>query len=317
MKKSSSRSRPPKVSVIVVTRNRKKEVLDCLNSLYASTHKNLQVILVDNNSQDETVKIVKKSYPRAEVIALPENTGPWQGKNIGEKAARGKYIFFLDSDTVVDNRCLSEMVALAESDQSVDFICPKIYYFDKRQTIWCAGAAINLLTSQAKNRGTNEEDRGQFDQVVKTGYSPTAYLVTAKLAKKLNGHRQDLFMSFGESDYGYRAQKEGAKVVFCPKAKLWHRINQAENIHSIRALGFNLPLRAYYFARNRMVFMKAHASRFNFFVFLVIFFPALTLYITGKIIAFRGWQFLVPHFEGTIDGIKYLFTGRLDNSRWT
>lgn len=306
------------ISIIIVTRNRERETIDCLASIFNSDYQNFEVILIDNASTDETVKSVKEKFAKVQLIRSNQNLGPWKGKNLGEKQAEGEFIFFLDSDTILGKNCLSEMVKLIKNKPKIEFVCPKIYYFDAKDVIWSAGAQVNLLTSQAKNRGVNEKDNGQYDYVSETGYSPTAYLVTKNLAQKLKGHNEKLFMSYGESDYGYRARETGAKVCFCPTAKLWHKINLNENSKSIRALGYNLPLRAYYFSRNRIVFMKRHASFLNFLIFLFVFFPLFNLYITYKIILFgEKGKFLSPHFEGIIDGLKYLFTDKLNNNKWT
>ena len=121
-------------------------------------------------------------------------------------------------------------------------------------------------------------------------------------------------MTYGDTDYGFRARKAGFKVIFCPKAKLWHCLKKEANIKTIRALGYNLPMRAYYLARNRVIFMKRHTSKINLFIFILIFYPIFTLYFVYKIIIFGGgWRFLGPHLKGTFDGIKYIFGGRIVN----
>lgn len=302
-------------SIIIVTRNREKVVLACLKSIFNMDYPNFEVILVDNASADNTIEQVKTKFPKVKIIKSEKNLGACGGKNLGQKEAKGEYLFFLDSDTIVDKKILTEMIKIAESEAKIGMVCPKMYYFDKKNIIWYAGAGINLLTSQAKNIGNHEEDQGQFDQVRETSFAPTAYLVKRIVAEKLKGHGEIFFMGYVDSDYGYRTREAGFKVMFCPKAKLWHRIKQEENVKSIRALGYNLPLRAYYFARNRVVFMKSHAPRINFLIFMILFFPLMTIYITYKIISFKGWQFLKPHLEGSLDGLKYALGGKIKN-RW-
>lgn len=302
-------------SIIIVTRNREQEVSVCLKSIFNMDYQNFEVILVDNASADNTIKQVKAKFPKVKIVKSEKNLGACGGKNLGQKQAKGEYLFFLDSDTIVDKKILTEMVKIAESEAKIGMVCPKMYYLDKKNTIWYAGASINLLTSQAKNIGNHEEDQGQFDQVRETSFAPTAYLAKRIVAEKLKGHGEMFFMGYVDSDYGYRTLEAGFKVMFSPKAKLWHRINQEENVKSIRALGYNLPLRAYYFARNRVVFMKAHAPAVNFLIFMILFFPLMTTYITYKIISFKGWQFLKPHLEGSLDGLKYALGGKTEN-RW-
>lgn len=302
-------------SIVITTYNRKEVVLDCLKSVFKMDYPNFEVILVDNASTDQTAQAVDKKFPKVKVIASKRNLGLNGGKNLGQKYAKGEYILFLDSDTVVDKNILTELVKLAESDSKIGVVCPKMYYMDRKNTIWYAGSVVNLFTSQTRNIGANEEDNGQCDQIRETQFAPTAYLATRKAVDKLKGHEEDFFMTYGDTDYGFRAQKAGLKVVFCPKAKLWHRLKTHENSSTIRALGYNLPMRAYYFARNRVVFMKRHAPLINFSIFMILFFPLITFYFTYKIIRYHGgWKFLKPHLMGTFDGLKYLLGGKIENS---
>lgn len=302
-------------SIIIVTYNREKIVLDCLKSVMNLDYKNTEIILVDNASSDQTVNRVKKEYPLVKVIRNKTNLGLNTAKNLGQKHSKGEYILFLDSDTYVHKKMLSAMLKLAESSKKIGIICPKMYYFKPKDVIWYAGSSVNLLTSQTKNWGCNQKDKGQFDQVYQTQFAPTAYLASRELVDKLKGHSGSLFMSYGDTDYGFRAKNLGFQIVFCPQAKLWHKITMQDNTNTIRSLGYNARMRAYYFARNRVIFMKKHAPKLNFFIFLIIFFPAFTLYISAKIIAYRGWKFLLPHWQGSWDGLVYAVNNRLIN-RW-
>lgn len=298
----------PLVSVIIVTFNREKEVLSCLESILKTDYLNKEIILVDNASSDQTVAKVKKRFPSVKIVISKTNRGNSGGKNLGQSEAKGKFVCFLDSDTVVDQRFLSEMVLAASIDPKIGLVCPKMYYFDKKNIIWYAGASINLFTSQTKNKGCNEEDLGQYNKITETDFAPTAYLATRETVNKLKSHDEIFFMAYNDSDYGLRTKEAGFKVIYCPQSKLWHRLGVQENNKSVRALGFNLPLRAYYFARNRIIFMNKHAPKVNFWIFFFLFFPLFTLYFSYKIIVFGGsQQFLKPHLKGSLDGIKYLF----------
>ncbi|PIS14588.1 hypothetical protein COT64_01705 [Candidatus Shapirobacteria bacterium CG09_land_8_20_14_0_10_39_12] len=302
------------VSVIIVTRDRQRQVSECIKSVSLSDYPFFEIILIDNASKDETVTEIKKHFPKVKILTSAKNLGANGGKNLGQKQAKGDYFFFLDSDTVVDKKLLSELVKVAQSDPQIGMVCPKMYYFDKKDVIWYAGAYINFLTSRAKNIGNDETDLGQHDQVRETSFAPTAYLVKRIVAEELKGHGEIYFMGYVDSDYGYRIKEAGYKVMFCPKAKLWHRIGQYENSRTIRALGYNLPLRAYYFARNRVVFMKSHAPLPNFLIFMVTFFPLMNGYFLYKIIVFGGWRYLRPHLEGCFDGLRYAFGGKIKNN---
>ncbi|MCL5090434.1 MAG: glycosyltransferase family 2 protein [Patescibacteria group bacterium] len=306
------------VSIIIVTRNRQKIVEECLKSVYKTNYPNFEIILVDNGSSDETVPVIRKKFPQVKIVRSEQNLGANKGKNLGQKQAKGDYFLFLDSDTTVAKNFLSALVLLAEKNPQAGIICPKMYYYDQKTILWYAGVKMNLLTSQTQNIGSNEGDHGQYDQVRETLFAPTAYLAKKEVVKKLKGHDEIFFMTYGETDYGFRARKAGFKILFCPEAKLWHRLGQEENTKSIRGLGFNMPMRAYYFARNRVIFMKRHSPPKNFTVFITIFFPLATMHMIYATIKYGGgWTYLRPYLEGTWDGVKFLFTKKVNNNHWT
>lgn len=302
------------VSIVITTRNRKKFVLDCLSSVFDNDYPNIEVILSDNASHDGTVDAVRKQFPKVKIAAGTENLGLNGGKNRGQKIASGDYIFFLDSDTIIAKNIISEMVNIAQKDSQIGLVCPKIYYYDKKDTIFYAGTFLNLLTSQTKNIGANEKDIGQWDQIRETQFAPTAYLATRKVADLLKEHDEIFFMTYGDTDYGFRVRKTGYKVMFAPSARLWHRLNFQDNTQGIRGLGYNIPLRAFYITRNRVIFMKRHAPKLNFIIFMILFYPLFTLYYSYKILQYGGgWKFLKPHLDGTLAGLKYIFGRPIDN----
>lgn len=297
------------VSIITVTRNRKELVRQCLDSVFKMAYPNFEMILVDNASADGTAEMVNKEFPSVKVISSAINLGLNGGKNKGEQFAAGDYVLFLDSDTIVDRFFLTELVRMAQGHPEAGIVCPKMFYYDHKDVIWYAGSYVNLLTSQTKNIGANQKDGPQWSKERETEFAPTAYLATKAVVDKLQGHNEVFFMTYGDTDYGFRAREAGFKVLFCPSAKLWHCLKKEDNLRTIRGLGYNLPMRAYYFARNRVIFMKMHAPRGKFILFLIFVYPVITIYMAYKIIVLKGgWKFLKPHLEGAFDGIVYLFT---------
>jgi GT2 family glycosyltransferase len=116
-------------------------------------------------------------------------------------------------------------------------------------------------------------------------------------------------MTYADADFAFRVKKAGLKILYAPKAMLWHRLSMKENVETSRALGYNLPMRAFYFARNRVIFMKRNASRLDFLIFMLVFFPLFTLFITYKIIRFSGFSdFLRLHLAGSWEGFLFAIT---------
>lgn len=298
-------------SVIITTRNRKNIVLDCLNSVLRMNYTNLEVILMDNASSDGTTEAVKKKFPRVKIVVSKKNLGIAGGRNAGLKVAKGGYILFLDSDTVVDINMATELINLIAKDAKIGIVVPKIYFFDEPNRIWYAGAKVNLFTSRTKNIGVYELDQGQYEQVYEVSHGPTAFLCRKEVIERIGDHEEKYFMSYADLDFAIRAKKNGFRVLFAPKAKLWHRIATGQDRNSIRDLLGTFPPRAYYFARNRFIFMKRHAKKLNFMIFLILFTPGLFLYYTTKIILCREWKYLRMYLLGLVDGLRYVLTNNI------
>jgi len=107
----------PLVSIIIVNYNGKKNLEKCLEALFKIDYKNYEVIIVDNNSSDESVEYIK-NYPSIKLIELEENFGYAEPNNIGAKKANGNFLIFLNNDTIVSSKFLSELICAA--DQHLD-----------------------------------------------------------------------------------------------------------------------------------------------------------------------------------------------------
>ena len=105
----------PKISVIIVAYNTKKELLDCLNSLNKQSVKNFEIIIVDNGNED--LDKLKKYSIR--YIKLDKNYGPSYARNIGTKFARAKIVAFLDDDAIADKNWVKNII---EAFEKLDII---------------------------------------------------------------------------------------------------------------------------------------------------------------------------------------------------
>jgi len=300
----------PLVSIVLVTRNRKKDVIECMQSIFQMNYTNFELILVDNASTDETVEKVRHEYPNVTIISNRVNLGLTGGRNIGMEHSSGKYIFFLDSDTILTNNMLRELVEFIEDNPSVGIVGPKMLSFYEPHLIWYAGARFNMLTTRAENLGAWTKDNGAYDHIMRTSHVPTAFLVRSDLAKALGGHDDLFFMSYGDADFAFRVRNLGYDVIYNWKAVMFHKVPLLKNLKSLKSLGMHTPNRAYYYGRNKILFIKRHASNSNFITFIVIFLPIFMVFYTRTILAYGGGlTYLIQYLQGNIDGIKSVVTG--------
>jgi hypothetical protein len=301
----------PLVSIIITTWNRKKDTMECLKSLYSQNYSNYEIILVDNGSEDNTPQEIRKKFQKVYIVENKKNLGIAGGRNSGLRFARGSYILFLDSDTIVDKNMIRELINVIEKGKKIGIVVPKMYFLDTPNLIWYAGAKVNLLTSRTQNIGAYEIDQGQYDEVSETSHGPTAFLCRKELIDKIGGHDEDYFMSYADLDFAIRTKKAGFKVLYVPSAKLWHKISAGKDKNPIRDLLGTFPFRAYYFARNRIIFMKKNVKFLNFIFFLLFFEPFFISVYIIKIVLYNQWKYLKMYLKGIRDGVYYTFTNRV------
>ncbi|MFA5047586.1 MAG: glycosyltransferase family 2 protein [Patescibacteria group bacterium] len=298
------------VSIVIPVYNRREEILNCLNSLKQIDYDNVETIIVDNGSIDNTQEAIQKDFSEVKILRNEQNLMATPARNQGYYVSHGDYILFLDSDNKVAPDFLTKMVELAESDPTIGFVGPKMYYGDTADTICYAGADINMLTSKTTYLGIDQIDRGQFDQVRSVQHIPNCSLVKREVIEKIGPWDASYIMSYEEPDFSVRAMNAGYKIMFCPQSRIWHNEKGV-----IRGIGFRSPKRAYYFAKNRAVFMKKYAKKLDFIVFLWLFFPLffiLHFFIFAKE---KKWDILWGYWVGTRDGFIYGLTGKsIDSS---
>lgn len=123
----------PLVSVIIVSYNTRDLTVKAINSVYASVgipQKDIEVIVVDNNSSDDTVSYLKKNLTQVKVIANKKNAGFGAGNNQGAHLATGKYLLLLNTDAFLDSGTLADLVGILDKRSDLVAVGPKYRYAD-------------------------------------------------------------------------------------------------------------------------------------------------------------------------------------------
>ena len=107
------------VSVIIVNYNGRLFLEDCLNSLKSVNFDSFEIILVDNNSSDDSIEFVKNNHPSINIIKLDKNYGFAKPNNIGAKNAKGDFLLFLNNDTKVHSNFITELFNVINQDPSI------------------------------------------------------------------------------------------------------------------------------------------------------------------------------------------------------
>jgi len=128
----------PKISVIIPVYNAEKTVVRCVDSLLNQTLQDMEVIIIDDHGQDESIKIIQNhiaEHPRKNMFHFAEtavNSGPGEARNIGLQLAKGEYVAFLDSDDWVENEMYATLYETAIQHAADLCYCQAILENDKK-----------------------------------------------------------------------------------------------------------------------------------------------------------------------------------------
>ena len=222
----------PKVSIIILNWNGLADTVECLESLKKVTYTNYEVLLVDNASAGDDVKVLRDRFGGyIHIIQNDKNFGFAEGNNIGMRYVLNRgtdYVLLLNNDTAVAPDFLDEMVKVGKSDEKIGVLGPKIYFYDEPNIIWEAGGRINWWLGAIRVCGDREEDVGRYDNLAERDFlSGAALLLKAQLLQKISLLDSSFFFGFEDYDLCIRARRAGFRVVYVPKAKVWHKVGRA------------------------------------------------------------------------------------------
>ncbi len=190
----------PLVSVIILNYNGLRFLKDCFDSLVKCSYPNFEILLVDNNSTDESAAFTRKNYPRVKIIQTGGNKGFSWGYNISFEHAAGKYFVLLNNDVAVDPGWLEPLVAAAEADDRIGALQPKILSMIDRQSFEYAGASGGFIDKYGYPflRGrvfyTIEKDYGQYDNETEVFWTSGAAMFVRAEALLKSGRLDEDFV---------------------------------------------------------------------------------------------------------------------------
>lgn len=219
----------PSVEIIIPTFNSKNNILKCLRSLEKCKYPNLKVSVVDQNSSDGTYEEIKKNLPKINLVRNPENNGFTGANNQILKKSKADYCILLNDDTEQDYKWIEELVKLAEKDDKIVLIQPKILSLKEKDKFEHAGGAGGFIDIYGYPlcRGRvffdTEYDKGQYDRIKNIFWaSGAAVLIRRNVLDKIGYLDESFFVYSEELDLSWRANVAGYKVKFCPRSIVYH-----------------------------------------------------------------------------------------------
>jgi GT2 family glycosyltransferase len=281
------------VSVIIVNWNTKDLLRDCIASIYEQAGEvAYEVIVVDNDSIDGSVDMVKSSFPDVILVENSENKGYAAGSNLGIRKARGRYVLILNSDTIICDAAIEKTVRYADAHpeaavvgcqvresaeeiQMTSFRFPSLLNLFLRVSGLAKAFSNNHFFGREHMLWWQRNSEREVDVI-----SGMFMLVRRDAISEVGQLDEDYFLYFEETDWCYRFAKAGWKRLFWPGAKIIHLDGGGKSIGSR-----NLKLRIQ-MQKSHLLFFRKHYGVFKYVfarILLSLYFGLLWVTHTAKI----------------------------------
>ncbi|MFC2100893.1 glycosyltransferase family 2 protein [Bacteroidota bacterium] len=256
-----------KLSVIIVNYNVKHFLEQCLYSVRkASQRTDTEVLVIDNNSVDGSVKMIKERFPEILLIENKENLGFSKANNQGIRKASGEYILLLNPDTVVEDDTFEKTIAFMDQHPEAGGLGVKMFdgkgrfLPESKRSLPTPAVAFYKISGLSKlfprSRTFGRYHLGFLDKekVHEVEVLAGAFMLLRKEVLEKTGLLDETFFMYGEDiDLSYRIAKTGYKNYYFPEARIIHYKGESTKIHSVNYV--------YVFYNAMIIFARKHFSK--------------------------------------------------------
>lgn len=240
----------PKVSIILLNYNGYNDTIECFKSLQQITYPNYNIVIVDNNSPDNSIEDINSymkdnkiesiyfsnledskissSKDYVTLIQSGFNGGYGEGNNIGIKYAlknEAEYILVLNNDTIVEKDFLEPLVNELINDKNIGIISSQIFYEDRREVFWENGGEFNTLTGRVSHNNFNEKfDINKDYKSDCTFLSGCLWLIPKRIFEKVGYINEEYFMYVEDLEFCQRVINNSYKLKVSSKSKIYHKV---------------------------------------------------------------------------------------------
>ena len=248
----------PKVSIIILNYNAKDFLEKCILSIIQSDYDNLEIIVVDNDSQDKSHIECKERFPQIKLIENKKNLGYCEGNNVGLKEANGEYIIILNPDTEVQSDWIKKFLEKFNK-YGEGLYQPKLLATNNKKRINSAGNMINVF-GFGYSLGKGKNDDKEYNKFKKINYASGACLFTSKkILEKIGYFDSFLFAYHDDLELGWKGAQLNIQSFYVPEIIVYH----AESFSFKWS-----PKKFYLLERNRWYCILTHYSKSTFYKLL-------------------------------------------------
>lgn len=235
------------VSIIIVSYNTKDHLQRCLSSIYEKTSRiTFEVLVIDNASTDGSCAMVRANFPAVILVANETNLGFGKANNLGAHKARGNYLFFLNSDTILLNNAAYFLCNFLYIHPEIAICGGNLYTEDLKPAISFSQSMPGLYTDidyffgrffSRLKYGRNLNFNFTNKDIRVNGYiSGADLMINRQVFLKNKGFDPDFFLYFEETELTHRIRKGGYAVYSIPKARIIHLEGASETTKKSTAM---------------------------------------------------------------------------------
>lgn len=241
----------PDISFITICYNGFKDTCELIESLQDKVHSvSYEIIVVDNASREDEASRIRQLYPSVTAIRSDDNRGFSGGNNVGIRAAKGKYLFFINNDTYIESDHIDRLIERLESRPEIGGVSPKIRFaFPPRHIQFAGFTPLSRITLRNNMEGFDCPDNGTFDTPHPTPYlHGAAMMIKREVIEKAGMMPEKFFLYYEELDWSTSMTRAGYELWYDPCCTIFHKESQSTGQLS--------KLRTYYLTRNRLFYAR-------------------------------------------------------------
>ncbi|MGD9347094.1 MAG: glycosyltransferase family 2 protein [Candidatus Aminicenantes bacterium] len=275
----------PDLSVVMVNYNDRNHVKECLTSL-KETVKDIpfEIVIIDNQSTDGTPEWIREHVPGVRLIVNAENVGFARANNQGIKESRGKYILFLNTDTVLEPQAVAFLLEKLRSSKKIGAAGPALLHGERGYQV-SFGKKVSFFREVFQKLILNPFHRFRLKRGAKerrVGWLSAACLLTRKdVLEEVGPFDENFFLYFEDIDLCVRIRERGYELLYIPQARVYH-------LGGASTEGLKLFSR-YHYRKSQIYFYEKHNSKASQ--------ALLRLYLRLNFNILLGWG----HLRGAAD----------------
>jgi GT2 family glycosyltransferase len=297
-------------SVVIVSYNVKEFLLSCIESVYRSDRKNIEIIVVDNNSSDGSLSLLKQKYPDVILIENKSNAGFSEANNQGIKIAKGDFIFLLNPDTKLRLDTISVLRKFLEEHADAGIVAPRLLNADGSLQVsaFKFPSLINIIAETLYVHlffNIGNYSPSEFEKTFQPNVASGAALMFKRELINSIGYLDPVLFWMEDVDFCFRARAGGSKVFYLPGTEVIHYSGESQKKNLLVAISNQLI--------SKLKFERKHGSVITFFFasffILIHILSRLVVFFFASLIGVNYRMKRAAYFYALKKYFKFIFKG--------